>query len=86
MWLRGGVGLLLLEGRRFDSPGLHVEVSLGKIILKCSFLSPQSMAVPSPEVSGLQMVGVVTGSAAFSPVSRAVLFAQYAMFTDLKRE
>ena len=28
--LRGGVSVFLSEGRWFDSPGLHVEVSLGK--------------------------------------------------------
>lgn len=32
----------------------------------------------------LTNVGVATGSAAFSPVSRVVLFAHYAMFTALK--
>ena len=29
-WLRGRAGIILLEGSWFDSPGLHVEVSLGK--------------------------------------------------------
>ena len=32
LWLRGMASVLLLEGCWFDSPGLHVEVSLGKIL------------------------------------------------------
>ena len=32
MWLRGRASVLLSEGHWFDSPGLHVEVSLGKIL------------------------------------------------------
>ena len=32
LWLRGRASVLLLERRRFDSPGLHVEVPLGKIL------------------------------------------------------
>lgn len=30
MWLRGRTGVLLSEGHLFFSPGLHVEVSLGR--------------------------------------------------------
>ena len=32
LWLRGRVSILLSEGHWFDSPGLHVEVSLGEIL------------------------------------------------------
>ena len=32
LWLRSRASVLLLEGCWFDSPGLHVEVSLGKIL------------------------------------------------------
>ena len=32
LWLRGRDSVLLLDGRWLDSPGLHVEVSLGKIL------------------------------------------------------
>ena len=32
LWLRGRVSVLLLEGHWFNSPGLHVEVPLGKIL------------------------------------------------------
>ena len=32
LWIRGRANVLLLEGHWFDSPGLHVEVSLGKIL------------------------------------------------------
>ena len=32
LWLRGRASVLLLEDPWFDSPGLHVEVSLGKIL------------------------------------------------------
>ena len=31
-WLRGRASVLLSEGHWFDFPGLHVEVSLGKIM------------------------------------------------------
>lgn len=31
VWLRGRAGVLLPEDRWFDSPGLHSEVSLGRI-------------------------------------------------------
>ena len=32
LWLRGRASILLSESRWFDSPGLHVQVSLGKIL------------------------------------------------------
>ena len=32
LWLGGRASVLLSEGHWFDSPGLHVEVSLGKIL------------------------------------------------------
>ena len=32
LWLRGRASTLLLEGHWFDSPDLHVKVSLGKIL------------------------------------------------------
>ena len=32
LWLRGRASVLLSKGRWFDSPGLHVRVSLGKIL------------------------------------------------------
>ena len=32
LWLRGRASVLLSEGRWFDSPGMHVEVSLGEIL------------------------------------------------------
>ena len=32
LWLRGRANILLLEGRWFDSLGLHIKVSLGKIL------------------------------------------------------
>ena len=32
LWLRGGASVLLSEVHLFDSPGLHFEVSLGKIL------------------------------------------------------
>ena len=35
LWLRGGTSVLLSEGRLFRSSGLHVEVSLGKLLLMC---------------------------------------------------
>ena len=40
LWLRGRASILLSEGRWLNSPGLHAEVSLGKILnpkllLKC---------------------------------------------------
>ena len=47
LWLRCRASVLLLEARWFDSPGLHVEVSLGKwvnpkLLLMC--WSPPCMA------------------------------------------
>ena len=36
--LRGRASVLLLEGCWFDPPGLHVEMSLGKILLKPTLL------------------------------------------------
>ena len=32
LWLRGRASVLISEGCWFDSPGVHVEVSLGKIL------------------------------------------------------
>ena len=32
LWLKGRASVLLSEGRWFDSPGLHVKVSLGEIL------------------------------------------------------
>ena len=32
LWLRGRASILLLDNHWFDSPGVHVEVSLGKIL------------------------------------------------------
>ena len=38
LWFRIIASILLSEGRRFDSPGMHVEVSLGKMLNSKLFL------------------------------------------------
>ena len=55
LWLRGRASILLLEGRWFDSPGLHVKVSLGKI------LNPELLLIHFETAPGV-LVGTLHGS------------------------
>ena len=61
LWLRGGASVLLSEGRWFDFPGLHVKVSLGKILntklllmcpkFNCNEKSQNSLKIREVQVS-----------------------------------
>ena len=47
LWLRDGASVLLSEGRWFNSPGLHVEVSLGKILLWDLYVPKRLLVLPN---------------------------------------
>ena len=51
LWLSGRASVLLIEGRWCESPGLHVKVSLGKI------LNPKLLLIcgSAPTMQGLWM-------------------------------
>ena len=67
LWLRGRASVLLFEGRWFDSPGLHVEVSLGKILnpkllLMCWLAPCMSATTFSVNTRNINMVSVMSQS------------------------
>ena len=47
LWLRDGASVLLSEGRWFNSPRLHVEVSLGKILLWDLYVPKRLLVLPN---------------------------------------